>query len=226
MKGGGSAADMPRVIVFLGPSLDRHKAERILPAVYRPPAARGDILRAADEEARVICLIDGVFHQESAVAHREILQAIYHGITVIGSSSMGALRAAELDQLGMVGIGEVYRQYRDGILESDDEVALVFDPSSGIALSEPLVNIRATLEAAEKEGVLDASSHAGLLAVAKALYYPQRTYPLILDIAGDAIPPGMGAAFLDFTRYHAVDVKRQDAICALEYIRDRVLPLV
>ncbi len=122
---------MQRIIVFLGPSLDRESAGKILAAEYRPPAKRGDITRAAGDGASVICLIDGVFHQDNAVAHREILAAVKKGVKVVGASSMGALRAAEMDTLGMVGIGEIYRMYRDGELESDDEVALVFDPGPG-----------------------------------------------------------------------------------------------
>ncbi|MDO9326719.1 MAG: TfuA-like protein, partial [Methanoregula sp.] len=139
---------MPKIIVFLGPSLDIPSAEKILAAEYRPPAKRGDLINAAREGAAIIGLIDGVFHQESAVAHREILSAIKAGIRVVGSSSMGALRAAEMDTLGMVGIGKVYRMYKSGELIADDEVALVFDPVSGMSLSEPLINIRFTLKRA------------------------------------------------------------------------------
>ncbi len=214
---------MPVIIVFLGPSLDRAEAERILAATYRPPAARGDIFRAVEGSAEIICLIDGVFHQESAVAHREILYALQRGIVVIGASSMGALRAAELDVLGMVGIGEVYRQYRDGILESDDEVALVFDPSSGVALSEPLVNIRETLRRAEEKGILDWASHGILLEAARNLYYPERTYVRVVEAAGDTLARSMRESFLEFARNQAADIKREDAIRALAYIRDRYL---
>ena len=128
---GESGWTMHRIIVFLGPSLELSGAEKILPAEYRPPAKRGDLLAAAGRGATIIGLIDGVFHQESAVAHREILAAIKKGVKVVGASSMGALRAAEMDTLGMVGIGEIYRMYKSGELESDDEVALVFDPESG-----------------------------------------------------------------------------------------------
>ena len=145
---------MQRIIVFLGPSLEREAAEKILPAEYRPPAKRGDLLRAAQDGAEIIGLIDGVFHQESAVAHREILAAVKKGVKVVGSSSMGALRAAEMDTLGMTGIGEVYRMYKSGELVSDDEVALVFDPETGLSLSEPLVNIRFTLREAEQQGII------------------------------------------------------------------------
>src|SRR5512136_610705 len=154
---------MQRIIVFLGPSLEREAAEAILPADYRTPDKRGDLLHAVEEGAEIICLIDGVFHQESAVAHREILAAIKKGVKVVGASSMGALRAAEMDTLGMVGIGEIYQMYKSGELESDDEVALVFDPESGLSLSEPLINIRFTLKRARSEGIINATVHDTLL---------------------------------------------------------------
>lgn len=211
---------MPKIIVFLGPSLDRSLAEKILKAEYRPPAKRGDLLQAAEEGADIIGLIDGVFHQESAVAHREILAAVKQGVRVVGASSMGALRAAEMDTLGMTGIGEVYRMYKSGELESDDEVALVFDPESGYALSEPLVNIRFTLRQAVTDGVIGSGDQGALLSAARALFYPQRTYPAILAAAGTAMDAGTRERFLAWVQDHAVDRKRLDAILALEYIRD------
>src|SRR5512137_797251 len=165
---------MQKIIVFLGPSLEKTAAEKILSAHYLPPAKRGDLLAAVQDGATIIGLIDGVFHQESAVAHREILAAVKKGVRVVGASSMGALRAAEMDTLGMTGIGEVYRMYKSGELISDDEVALVFDPESGLSLSEPLVNIRFTLRQAEAEGILSGKEHEALLNAARSVFYPQR----------------------------------------------------
>ncbi|MEN6340930.1 MAG: TfuA-related McrA-glycine thioamidation protein [Methanospirillum sp.] len=207
---------MPGCIVFLGPSCDEAAARAILPgAEFRPPAARGDIEQAAAEGARLIVLIDGVFLQDCAVGHREVLGVLRAGVTVIGASSMGALRAAELDGLGMVGIGEVYRRFRAGELESDDEVALVYDPESGYALSEPLVNIRATLEGAVAEGALSPTDAAAVIEAAQALYFPERTWPAILRRAavGDAVREAIA-------RRPPIDLKRADAIAALEYARD------
>jgi hypothetical protein len=211
---------MPKIIVFLGPSLDLESAEKILTAGYRPPAKRGDLLAAAGEGAEIICLIDGVFHQESAVAHREILFALKKGILVVGSSSMGALRAAEMDTLGMVGIGEIYRMYKSGELESDDEVALVFDPLSGLSLSEPLINIRFTLQRAKEIGMIDTAVHDTLLASARSLFYPKRTYRAIVSGTSDAVDAAMVERFLAWTDTHACDQKREDAIEALSYIAD------
>jgi hypothetical protein len=210
---------MPKIIVFLGPSLDINSAEQILSAEYRPPAKRGDLITAAREGAAVIALIDGVFHQESAVAHREILAALKGGIRVIGSSSMGALRAAEMDTLGMVGIGKIYRMFKSGELISDDEVALVFDPVSGMSLSEPLINIRFTLERARHERIIDAAAHDTILAAARSLFYPKRTYRSILSSTGDTVDTTTRERFLTWVDTHACDQKRNDAIAALEYIR-------
>jgi hypothetical protein len=211
---------MPKIIVFLGPSLDVASAEQILPAEYRPPAKRGDLIAAAREGATIIGLIDGVFHQESAVAHREILAALKGGIRVVGSSSMGALRAAEMDTLGMVGIGEIYRMYKSGELESDDEVALVFDPVSGMSLSEPLINIRFTLKRALEEGIIDTSAHAVLFTSASSLFYPKRTYRAIVSCARENVDADTCTQFLAWIDTHTCDQKRNDAVAALEYIRE------
>jgi len=215
---------MQKIIVFLGPSLDPAAAEKILTADYRPPARRGDLLAAAENSATVIGLIDGVFHQESAVAHREILAAIKKGARVVGASSMGALRAAEMDTLGMVGIGEIYRMYKSGALESDDEVALVFDPSSGLALSEPLINIRFTLKLAVQEGIITPAEHDLLLASARSLFYPKRTYRAIVTTAGNSIETKTQEDFLMWVTKNAVDQKRADAVAALEYILKIITP--
>jgi hypothetical protein len=210
---------MPQIIVFLGPSLDAGSAEKILTADYRPPAKRGDLLRAVEDGATIIGLIDGVFHQESAVAHREILTAIKKGVRVVGSSSMGALRAAEMDTLGMTGIGEIYRMYKSGELESDDEVALVFDPASGMSLSEPLINIRFTLKKAERIGIIDTTVHDALLAAARSVFYPQRTYLRIVSDARKTVDAGTCERFLAWVETGACDQKKDDAVAALEYIK-------
>ncbi|OPY42347.1 MAG: TfuA-like protein [Methanoregulaceae archaeon PtaU1.Bin066] len=213
---------MPQEIaVFLGPSCERAVAETILPArFFHPPAARGDLTDAAKEGARIITLIDGVFFQESAVGHREILAALKSGIRVIGASSMGALRAAELDTLGMEGVGLIYRLYRDGVLISDDEVALVYDPEDYTPLSEPLINIRCTIRKARDEGILTNDDAAALLSAACSLYFPERTYPHICEQAESAVFAPVRKSFLEFTRLHAVDQKREDALEALRRTKE------
>jgi TfuA protein len=213
---------MQRIIVFLGPSLEKSAAEKILAAEYRPPAKRGDITGAVADGAAIICLIDGVFHQENAVAHREILSAVKKGVKVVGASSMGALRAAEMDTLGMIGIGKIYRMYKTGELESDDEVALVFDPETRFSLSEPLINIRFSLKEAERQGIITAQDHAALLTAARSVFYPSRTYPAIALAAAGTLDRATCERFLSWVDHHACDQKRKDAVAALEYIKQDI----
>jgi TfuA protein len=207
------------IVVFLGPSLPLPEAAGILDAWYLPPAKRGDIPAAVRAGAKIVCLIDGVFFQECSVGHREILDAIRQGVTVIGASSMGALRASELDTLGMEGIGEVYRWYRDGEITSDDEVALIFDPESGYALSVPLVNIRHILDLAENEGIIDRGMHEELFKDARSLYFPNRTWDEIRVLAYRTLDHGRVDQFMAFAAT-APDLKRNDAIAALLHTRD------
>lgn len=206
---------MPRIVVFLGPSMPHDEARSILDADYRPPARRGDLLAAARDGADIICLIDGVFFQDSSVAHKEIIEALQMGVRVIGASSMGALRAAEMDVYGMEGVGEIYRAYRSGEIVADDEVALVFDPVTLEPLSEPLVNIRHNLRLAVNDGIIDDKSAADLLDIARARYFPSRSYGNLIKDATGRIPREMLLQFRIFLDTRRADLKREDAVKAL-----------
>ncbi len=210
----------PEIVIFLGPSLDRKQAHEIIDATFLPPARRGDLSLAAESGARIIGLIDGVFFQECAVGHREILDALRGGVRVIGASSMGALRAAELDVLGMEGVGEIYLAYKAGRLVSDDEVALVFDPDTYYALSEPLVNIRHAIDLAVAKKVIDLNTAQAILAGAKSLYFPERTWEQILSLVEGQIDGDEISRFLIFVRDEGGDLKREDAVRALIRIRE------
>lgn len=213
MSGGGAVR--PEIVIFLGPSLDRTRANEIIDATFLPPARRGDISLAAESGVRIIGLIDGVFFQECAVGHREILDALRRGVRVIGASSMGALRGAELDVLGMEGVGEIYLAYKEGRLVSDDEVALVFDPDTYYALSEPLVNIRHAIDLAVGSKVIGQNTAETLLAGARSLYFPERTWDRITSLVESEIDADEISRFLIFVRDEGGDLKREDAVKAL-----------
>lgn len=174
---------MKPVVVFLGPTLDHDEAQAVLDARYLPPAGHGDVLRAALGRPLAIALVDGVFERAPAVWHKEILFALSQGVHVYGAASMGALRAAELDRFGMRGVGEVYRAYADGTLEDDDEVAVAHaDGEEGFRpLSDSMVDVRATLEAATSSRIVRASTAAAIAAQVKATFYPQRLLLAALD---------------------------------------------
>ncbi|VVB72081.1 TfuA-like protein [uncultured archaeon] len=211
---------MPGIVVFLGPSLSQARAEEILKADYRPPAKRGDLYSAAKEGAGIICLIDGVFFQECSVAHKEILYALEAGAIVLGASSMGALRASEMDVYGMEGVGRIYKAYKGGHLVSDDEVALVFDPFTWEPRSEPLVNIRFNLDLAWQQGVISNSARTRLLRCAESIYFPERTYERMMESAVGRVPEKDLQAFREFLAREKRDFKMEDAILALQRVKE------
>jgi hypothetical protein len=88
-----------------------------------------------------------------------------------------------------------------------------------MALSEPLINIRFTLRRAKDSGIIDISAHDALLAAARSVFYPQRTYRTIVYQAGEAIDEKTRAQVLQWVKTNACDQKRDDAVAALEYIR-------
>ncbi|MDK8875009.1 TfuA-like protein [Paracoccus sp. SSJ] len=211
------------VIVFAGPSL--RQADRTAFAQFRflPPVQQGDLYRAARQRPRAIGLIDGCFDGVPAVWHKEVLWAISQGIAVFGASSMGALRAAELAPFGMRGVGRIFRDFHEGRLTDDDEVALLHGPAETghAALSEPMVNIRATAAAALAAGILDAPAAAHLLATAKALFYQQRDWPAILA-AAEQVPATMRDRLAAWLPDGRIDQKRADALEMLHVLQAHV----
>jgi hypothetical protein len=128
-----------------------------------------------------IGLIDGLFETAATVWHMEILNALSEGVIVFGAASIGALRAVELQPFGMIGIGDVFHAYRDGEIEDDDEVAVQHGPGKlFFPLTEAMVNIRATCDAALRAGILKLEEQWALCRIAKSLFYKCRTWDRIL----------------------------------------------
>lgn len=132
---------------------------------------------------------------------------------------MGALRAAELDDHGMIGIGDIYSRFRSGELCGDDEVALLHgDAQSGYRpFSEPLVHIRHNLARATHKGVLTRAQSARLIAAAKHMPFGERRYSALLNAAAAWLEKARLSALTRFLTHNTVDLKRQDALSALAY---------
>jgi len=215
------------VFVFAGPTVPAKEIAMVIDAVVLPPVSMGDVYRCGTERPRAIGIIDGYFEGVPSVWHKEILWAMDQGIAVFGAASMGALRAAELHSFGMRGVGKIFEAYRNGLLEDDDEVAMHHGPAETgyIPLSEPMVNIRATLDHALQEKILGSEIAERLAALAKANFYPERNWRALLAQAADeGLQTEELQALEAWLRRGRVDRKRQDALAMLEamnqYLRE------
>jgi len=207
------------MIVFAGPTLAGQQDAGLDRFDLRGPVRQGDVYLAALDRPSAIGIIDGYFEGVPSVWHKEILWAMSQGIAVLGAASMGALRAAELDTFGMIGIGAIYEAYRNGVFEDDDEVALVHGPEElgFLALSVAMVNVRATCTAAAQCGLIS-GQHANILVdCAKTQFYKTRTWDSILEDADrKQVPQELLTEFRNWIDDNEVDQKRDDALLLLE----------
>jgi hypothetical protein len=201
------------VVAFLGPSLPAEEARRIAPCRVLPPARAGDVLAVLPERPLAIALVDGLFDTTPSPWQREILAALEDGVAVFGGASMGALRAAELERFGVVGVGRIFRWYRDGTIDDDAEVALLHaDAARGWRpLTVPLVAVRAAAEAARAERVLSPRDARALVAAGRSIPYAERTWPRVLA----ALPARLRAPVEGFLP-RAPDPKAEDARACVE----------
>jgi hypothetical protein len=211
-----------KAVIFVGPTLPPRFRPEDLFWEWQPPVRQGDLYRAALTRPNMIGVIDGYFEVVPTVWHKEILWAMAEGIHVFGAASIGALRAAELDVFGMKGVGRIYEDFRDGVLQDDHEVAVLHGPEElGYPpLTEAMVNIRATLAEAVRVGIVTRDVADRLTGIAKALFYKERTYQAVLQSAvATALPSASLDNFTDWLQHGRVDRKRLDAEVMIEAIR-------
>ena len=204
-----------RRCIFVGPSL-HGMTDRPSEIDFFPPAARGDLIRAAIGGTKWIGLIDGYFGTCASVWHKEILYALSIGCHVWGASSMGALRAAECLAFGMRPVGAIALQFAPGELEDDAEVALVHGPAEVdyVPFTEALVDARPTIRAMLAAGQVNRSESDDLLEAARSLHFTERTVEAIAKLA--AHTPGRGKELEMLYEAHRVRAKQIDAIRLVE----------
>ena len=202
-------------VVFAGPSLPDARLHAGAVEV-RSPAAVGDIAKAVLEGATVIGLVDGFFENVASVWHKEILFALSEGVQVFGAASMGALRAAECASFGVIGVGAVFATYASGAIVDDDAVGQVHGPEEldYIALSDPLVNITATLDVLRRQRLISAEEDAAVRGAAEAMFFKDRTYARVLAATG-TLSLARRTEIARLIDLHRRDLKREDALALL-----------
>ena len=212
-----------QLIVFAGPSIEKEFIQRKLPyAKVLPPVAQGQIAEIiSHEDVQTILLIDGLFYQSLSVLHKEIILALQQGVNIVGCSSMGALRAAELHRYGMVGIGRVFEYYRDNFVTGDDEVAVLHEPVELYKNSTiPMINLRIFLEESlDRPGFYITAEEAELLLNALLdIPFSRRTYKELECGLQKELSNIRTQQIINFMQTNVPDYKKLDAMEAIEYI--------
>jgi hypothetical protein len=211
--------------LFVGPSVWPARPRLPADVALQPPIAANDVYRALDAGASRLAIVDGYFGDRPSVRHKEILRAMDAGVPVLGAASMGALRAAELEAFGMIGIGAVHRAYATGRLNRDADVAVVHAPAEmgWQPLTVALVDVMAELDRHRARGRLSAAAAQALLEAARAIPFRRREPPrLAAALRGAAARFGFA---LPATWCHARSRKRQDALALIRCLRTSTPPL-
>ncbi|MGW0209979.1 TfuA-like protein [Streptomyces sp. NPDC003233] len=209
--------------VFTGPTLspdDPALQDQALQ--FLPPIRHGDLFAPHITAGDTVVIIDGVYHHSPAIRHKEIIWALGQGVRVIGAASIGALRAAELQECGMIGVGAIWRAYANGLLDGDDEVAVAQSTEGDLhACTWPLVRVRQVVAAALTKGVVDANEADRIVTALADVYYAHRSLDAVRLIGrreAHAFAEWLADA-LDADP-HFGDVKRQDALDAVDLARE------
>lgn len=215
---------MNKPIVYLGPTLSRDEAIKILDADYRDPAKKGDFLMLSrdSDEKKYVGFVDGVFLHDYPPSPIEVYHlATRKNIELIGAASLGALRAVELEKFGMKGIGKIFELYRNGIIDADDEVAVTFVRENNILQSEAMIDIRFNLFLAYKKGIITNQTKKRFAKIAKNIYFPFRNYEDIIKLTQQQFPliHDELESFRNYILKNRDSLKARDAIKLLKYLK-------
>jgi hypothetical protein len=203
-----------KIIVFSGPSMSAPELHGLAAAAtHAPPIKRGDLSATGDYD--VIVILDGEFGQSMSVSPKEILAVLEKGKIVIGASSMGALRATELDRSGMIGVGWVYDYFRRSLVRRDADVALVYSPFDFKPMSVPMVDLEYWMEQVSAAGLIAQKDRTRLLKIARSIFFADRTMERLASALRPAIGDGMLERLLSFSGGEIPSVKSFDALEAV-----------
>lgn len=202
-------------VVFHGPSISTAEVDRLIAATHAPPIRRGDL--DAVDGYDVVVILDGDFGQSHSVSPKEILRTIEKGVIVIGASSMGALRASELDRMGMIGIGWIYDRFRRCAVRRDDDVALVYSPIDFKPMTVPVIDVDYWTSRLLADRLVTRRDKARLVRMARSIFFAERTEEQLMKAFGEAFGDRRVAALLEATGGEMPNIKMLDAQAAIRF---------
>lgn len=131
-----------KIKIYSGLSLSEIELQKRNPEFeFSGPIKRGQLLTDIKSGYHIIGIIDGFFLNHLAVTPSEIIDCIRCGVKIFGASSMGAIRAADLDSIGMIGIGKIYDLIKKDDSFEDDFLGQTFLEEEYFKTSAPFINV-------------------------------------------------------------------------------------
>lgn len=205
--------------VYGGLSISEEQTHSILPyAEFSGPVQRGDLPRDLSLGFQCIVIVDGVFQQALSVSPGEVLDAIRYGVRVYGASSMGAMRAAELETLGMIGVGRVFSEIKKRSYFRDDYLGQAFSPDAAKALSLSFIDIEVGSEELVRRGKITPKQRVQILKIYEGLHFSERNPATLVKKMAVAKDSALASMAVNMPRL-IQSVKKRDAIEVLNRVR-------
>ncbi len=172
-------------IAFGGPSLSLARKRYESDFEYRAPIRRGDLhalIEHTDYRPGCALITDGLFGESMAVTPAECMDLINTGWLLFGASSMGALRAADCCNVGMVGIGRIFFGYRTGYYHSDADVAVLYDFTTHVEVSVSFVHVDYLARQIALEYPISGLEHRKLLCEIRNIPWFKRSPETVADV--------------------------------------------
>jgi hypothetical protein len=207
------------LIVYLSASIGRARASFLLPnAQYHPPLQANDFEKLIQLPLAIV-ILDGLYSLELEQQVANILEA---GVKVYGASALGALLAAKLAPVGMRGVGEIYQHFVDHIYQDDKVLGFAVSTAKNAhrRLTEPLVNVYATMDHAVLGNALNISMSRVIVEAAESLSDENRTFEnIFLESQKRGIDQHVLRAFSNWVSNGGyVDQQREDACVVLNRV--------
>jgi len=208
-------------IVFVGGSLNKKDVEtykrKNQEVVFTKPAEQGDFFAVILENYKNVLLFDAYFYQKYSCTTLELLIAMQEGVNIIGSSSVGAMRAIELDNYGMIGSGYVYEYFKKQEIKPYHIVAQTYD-NEDQKITIPLVEVIYFLGLASKQKIITKNIYKKLLSIANNIHFTCLSYPYFFKRIDDKIDENILENLKEFLQKEGEEnfnIKRIDTLYVL-----------
>jgi len=216
-------------IVFAGGSLNKKDVEtyklKNQNIVFTKPAEQGDFFAVILENYKNVLLFDAYFYQKYPCTTLEILIVMKEGVNVIGSSSVGAMRAIELDNYGMIGSGYVYEYFKKQDIKPYHIVAQTYD-NEDQKITIPLVEVIYFLELAFKQRIITKNIYKKLVSIADNIHFTYLSYPYFFKKIEAKIDGNILKNLKEFLQKEGEEnfnIKRIDTLYVLDNWKNMIL---
>lgn len=212
-----------KIKIYTGLSLERRHVASILPnAIVAGPIERRQIHDDIAKGVNVLGIVDGKFYQSLAVSPAELRDALRCGIRVYGSSSLGALRAVELERFGMIGCGEIFEHIRATPAFRDDKLGQLFFDQKGANATLPFIDLFFAVDALVAQKKLTKKIGDAVIAIYEDMYFEDRSWPELQRRLEHQFPKREWAPIVEAFGNTAQTQKRKDGMVLLRRIRDDI----